>query len=201
MGDGRCFWVPVEDDLYREYHDREWGRPVGEETALFERISLEAFQSGLSWRTILAKRDNFRHGFAGFDPDRVARFGESDVARLMADAGIVRNRRKIEATIGNARALLRWQDSRGPLGSYLWSMAAVGEPAPSQEEAMSRTTSPASMEVSRELKRAGWGFVGPTTVYAMMQAVGIVDDHTAGCLVRVEVEAERSAFLGNDDLS
>ena len=185
----RCPWGRSAD--YLAYHDEEWGRPVRGETALFERFTLEAFQSGLSWLTILRKRENFRAAFAGFEIERVAAFGERDFARLMADAGIVRNRAKIEASIANARAVL---DLDVPLGELLWSFAPdpEGRPAPHGPGEIPAIT-PESTAMAKELKRRGFRFVGPTTAYAAMQACGLVNDHVAGCWVRGEVERERAA--------
>ncbi|MEY2514865.1 MAG: DNA-3-methyladenine glycosylase [bacterium] len=185
----RCW--PTSDPLYVAYHDEEWGRPVRDDVLLLERLSLEGFQSGLSWLTILRKRENFRAAFAGFDPARVARFGQPEVDRLMADAGIVRNRAKIEATIANARATLALQDSGESLTDLLWSFApAQPRPVPRTLADLPAQT-PESKALSKELKRRGFRFVGPTTAYALMQATGIVNDHVAGCHVRAAVEAER----------
>ncbi len=187
----RCW--PTTDPLYIAYHDDEWGRPVREEHRLFERISLEAFQSGLAWITILRKRENFRAAFAGFDPDVVARFGDADVERLMGDAGIVRNRAKIEATIANARATVALHEAGQTLRALLWSFApSAPAPAPRALGEMPATT-PESAALARELKRRGFRFVGPTTAYALMQATGIVNDHVEGCIVRAAVEAELAA--------
>ncbi|KXO98116.1 DNA-3-methyladenine glycosylase I [Tsukamurella tyrosinosolvens] len=163
------------DGLLREYYDTEWGMPIRDERGLFERIALEGFQAGLSWATVLRKRPAFRAGFADFDPDAVAAFDEGDVERLMADAGIIRNRQKIEATIGNARAV---QDLRadGGLVDLVWSFRPERTPAP-RTMAEVAATSPESVALSKELRRRGFRFVGPTTMYALMQAVGIVDDH------------------------
>jgi DNA-3-methyladenine glycosylase I len=185
----RCW--PTSDPLYIAYHDDEWGRPVRDEQRLLERISLEAFQSGLAWITILRKREHFRAAFARFDPAIVARFGDADVQRLMADAGIVRNRAKIEATIANARATLALHEAGETLDGLLWSFAPdpPGE-APRSLGEMPAST-PGSTALARELKRRGFRFVGPTTAYALMQATGIVNDHVAGCVVREDVEAER----------
>jgi DNA-3-methyladenine glycosylase I len=186
----RCW--PTSDPLYVAYHDEEWGRPVRDDVLLLERLSLEGFQSGLSWLTILRKRENFRAAFAGFDPARVARFGQPEVDRLMADAGIVRNRAKIEATIANARATLALQDSGESLTDLLWSFApAQPRPVPRTLADLPAQT-PESKALSKELKRRGFRFVGPTTAYALMQATGIVNDHVAGCHVRAAVEAERA---------
>ena len=174
--DGRCCWGTSTPE-YVAYHDEEWGRPVHEDRALFEKLSLEAFQSGLSWITILRKRENFRAAFAGFEIERVAAFGEADVARLMADEGIVRNRAKVEATIANARAA-----AGVPLADLLWSFAPVPRPRPRTPADIPAST-PESTAMAKELKKRGFRFVGPTTAYAMMQACGLVDDHIEGCLV------------------
>jgi DNA-3-methyladenine glycosylase I len=185
----RCW--PTSDPLYIAYHDEEWGRPVREEHLLLERVCLEGFQSGLSWLTILRKRENFRAAFDDFRPEAVARFGPQDVQRLMGDAGIVRNRAKIEATIANARATVALHDAGETLRGLLWSFApAVPPPAPRALADLPATT-PESKALARELRRRGFRFVGPTTAYAVMQACGIVDDHVAGCFVRDAVEAAR----------
>jgi DNA-3-methyladenine glycosylase I len=175
--DGRCWWGSSAPE-YIAYHDEEWGRPVHDSRALFEKLSLEAFQSGLSWLTILRKRENFRAAFAGFEIERVAAFGEDDVARLLADEGIVRNRAKVEATIANARAALDLD-----LAELLWSFAPEPRPRPRTPADLPAST-PESKAMAKELKRLGFRFVGPTTAYAMMQACGLVDDHIEGCLVR-----------------
>jgi DNA-3-methyladenine glycosylase I len=174
--DGRCWWGSSTPE-YIAYHDEEWGRPVRDSRALFEKLCLEAFQSGLSWLTILRKRENFRAAFAGFEIERVAAFGEQDVARLMADEGIVRNRAKIEAAIANARASVDLD-----LSELLWSFAPGPRPRPRTPADVPAVT-PASTAMAKELKRRGFRFVGPTTAYAMMQACGLVDDHIEGCLV------------------
>ncbi len=176
--DGRCWWGASTPEYVR-YHDDEWGRPVRDDRALFEKLCLEAFQSGLSWLTILRKRESFRAAFAGFEIERVAAFGDADVARLMADAGIVRNRAKIEATIANARAATALDV---PLAELLWSFAPAPRPRPRTIAEVPPTT-PESTAMAKELKRRGFRFVGPTTAYAMMQACGLVDDHIEGCLV------------------
>lgn len=182
----RCFGDG--DPLYTAYHDEEWGRPVRDERGLFERVSLEAFQSGLSWLTILRKRDAFRTAFAGFDPDVVARFGSDDVARLLADVGIVRNRAKVEATIANARATVALREAGRPLHELVWSFAPDGQrPAPAAFADVPAVT-PESTALAKELKRHGFRFVGPTTAYAAMQACGLVNDHLAGCVARVATE-------------
>jgi DNA-3-methyladenine glycosylase I len=187
----RCW--PTTDALYIAYHDDEWGRPVRDDRLLFERLCLEGFQSGLSWITILRKRESFRAAFAGFDPSAVGRFGDADVQRLMADASIVRNRAKIEATIANARATLALARAGETLADLLWSFAPP-EPAPAPAAlADMPAVTPESKALARELKRRGFRFVGPTTAYALMQATGIVNDHVAGCVVRDAVEAERAA--------
>jgi DNA-3-methyladenine glycosylase I len=187
----RCW--PTNDPLYIAYHDEEWGRPVRDDRRLLERLCLEGFQSGLSWITILRKRDSFRAAFAGFDPAAIAAFADEDVVRLMGDAGIVRNRAKIEATIANARATIALQQAGETLTALLWSFApATPAPAPTALAKMPAVT-PESTALARELKRRGFRFVGPTTAYALMQATGIVNDHVVGCVVREAVEAERAA--------
>jgi DNA-3-methyladenine glycosylase I len=188
--DGRARCWPVRDEIGRAYHDEEWGRPVHDETRLFEKICLEAFQSGLSWDTILRKRPAFRAAFAGFEIERVAGFGDADVQRLLADAGIVRNRRKIDATITNARAVAAMHDAGDTLARLVCAHRPPERPPPRSLADMPATT-PESTALARELKRRGLVFVGPTTVYAMMQAVGVVNDHVADCWVRAEVEALR----------
>jgi len=175
----RCPWG-LSAPEYRAYHDEEWGRPVRDETALFERLCLEGFQSGLSWLTILRKRENFRAAFAGFDPAAVAVFGADDVARLMADPGIVRNRAKIDAVIGNARATLRLPDG---LTALVWKYAG-GQGAPPRTTAEVPAATAASAALSAELRRHGFAFTGPVTAYATMQACGVVNDHLAGCFAR-----------------
>ena len=176
--DGRCWWAGSAPD-YAAYHDDEWGRPVRDDRALYERLCLEAFQSGLSWLTILRKRPAFRTAFAGFEIERVAAFGDADVARLMADAGIVRNRAKIHAAIANARAAAALDM---PLAELLWSFAPPRRPRPRTPAEVPAIT-PESTAMAKELKRRGFRFVGPTTAYALMQACGLVDDHLEGCLV------------------
>jgi DNA-3-methyladenine glycosylase I len=176
------------DPLYERYHDEEWGRPVRDERGLYEKLCLEAFQSGLAWITILRKREAFRAAFADFDPERVARFGERDVARLMGDAGIVRNRLKIEAAIANAKATVAARDGAKPLPQLIWDHA----PSPRRRAPRSWKDVPAltpeSTALAKELKRNGFRFVGPTTAYALMQACGLVNDHLAACRVRELVE-------------
>ncbi|WP_324198177.1 DNA-3-methyladenine glycosylase I [Nocardia beijingensis] len=174
----RCAW-PLDSQLYRDYHDYEWGKPLHGDDALFERLCLEAFQSGLSWLTILRKRPAFRAAFAGFSIERVAEFGDDDVARLLADAGIVRNRSKIDAAIANARVA---RDLDIGLDELLWSFAPPPRPRPRSGSDVPAIT-PESVALAKELKRRGFRFVGPTTAYALMQATGMVDDHLADCWV------------------
>ena len=178
-----------EDPLYVAYHDDEWGRPVRDERGLYERLCLEGFQSGLSWLTILRKREAFRAAFAGFDPEAVAGFTEHDVERLLADAGIVRHRGKIEAAVANARATVALRDSE-PLHELVWSYAPERHKAPRSARDWP-TSTPESAALSKRLRAAGFRFVGPTTVYAAMQACGLVNDHLLGCEVREAVEAAR----------
>jgi DNA-3-methyladenine glycosylase I len=179
--DGRCWWAGTAPEYVR-YHDEEWGRPEHDGRALYEKLCLEAFQSGLSWLTILRKRESFRAAFAKFEPEAVAAFGDADVARLMADAAIVRNRAKIEATIANARAVLELDV---PLAELLWSFAPDPDtrPAPAFSEDIPAVT-PESTAMAKALKQHGFRFVGPTTAYALMQACGLVNDHLAGCAAR-----------------
>ncbi|HSK54567.1 MAG TPA: DNA-3-methyladenine glycosylase I [Jiangellales bacterium] len=186
-GRARCPWAVSTPD-YLAYHDDEWGRPVHGDRALYERLTLEAFQSGLSWLTILRKREGFRSAFAGFDPDAVAAFGPSDVERLLLDPAIVRNRAKVEAAVANARALvaLREAHGEGALDTLVWSHAPdpASRPQPRSMADLPATT-PQSTALARALKRAGFRFVGPTTAYATMQACGVVDDHLVGCWRRM----------------
>jgi DNA-3-methyladenine glycosylase I len=191
-GDAIRCW-PTSDPLYIAYHDEEWGRPVRAEHRLLERLCLEGFQSGLSWLTILRKREHFRTAFRGFDPEQLARFGDDDVQRLMADAGIVRNRAKIEATIANARATAALHDAGETLDALLWSFAPQAERAAPRTLQEMPASTPESKALARELKRRGFRFVGPTTAYALMQATGIVNDHLNDCHVRAAVEADRLA--------
>jgi DNA-3-methyladenine glycosylase I len=178
-GLARPAWAST-DPLLREYYDTEWGMPVRDERGVFERLSLEAFQSGLSWATILRKRPAFRAAFHGFDPDRVARYGDGDVARLLADAGIVRNRAKVLATVTNARATVALRDHPdGDLAALVWSFRPAQTPRP-RTQAEVPTTSPESLALSRALRRHGFTFVGPTTMFALMEALGIVDTHVLG---------------------
>ena len=193
----RCFWVREGAPDYVAYHDHEWGFPVGDDRRLFEKISLEGFQSGLSWLTILRKRENFRAAFAGFDFEQVARFSPDQVEALLQDAGIVRHRGKIEATIGNAQRACDLVDRHGSLASWLWRF----EPDPTTrplllDEALLRTmtTSPEAVALSKELRAMGWRFVGPTTMYAFSQAMGLVNDHEHRCPTRAVVEEARRGF-------
>jgi DNA-3-methyladenine glycosylase I len=188
-GRRRCWWGGSTPD-YVAYHDEEWGRPVTDDRGIYERMVLEGFQSGLSWLTILRKRENFRAAFAGFDVETVARFGARDVNRLLSDAGIVRHRGKIEAAIANARAAA---DLDVPLAQLFWSHAPRGRRRAPRELADLPALTPESTSLSKELKRRGFRFVGPTTAYAAMQACGIVNDHLVGCCVRADVEQERRA--------
>jgi DNA-3-methyladenine glycosylase I len=185
---GRCFGDG--DPVYEQYHDREWGFPVLDEHGLFERLALEAFQSGLSWRTVLLKRPAFREAFAGFDPEAVAAFGDADVERLLSDARIIRNRAKIESTIANARATVAIRDAGEPLETVIRAHAPARTDAPSGWGDVPSKT-PETVALARELKRRGFRFVGPTTLYALMQACGLVDDHLAGCPWRPPVERAR----------
>ena len=189
MSELRCW--DSDDPLYVDYHDNEWGRPITDERGLLERLCLEGFQSGLSWLTILRKRESFRQAFAKFDADAVARFGARDVKRLLGDASIVRHRGKIEAAIANARATLALREAGQPLPEIVWSYRRANGPAPQSWDDWHATT-PEATALSKELKRAGFRFVGPTTVYAAMQACGVVNDHLADCIVRDAVERERA---------
>jgi DNA-3-methyladenine glycosylase I len=186
----RCFGEG--DPVYERYHDEEWGHPVLDERGLFERMSLEAFQSGLSWRTVLLKRDAFREVFAGFDPDAIARFGDSDVDRLLADERIIRNRRKVEATLANARATVATRAAGEPLDGLIRARAPAPRGAPTSWGDVPSTTLE-TVALTSELKRRGFRFVGPTTLYALMQACGLVDDHLAWCPWRPAVERARHA--------
>jgi DNA-3-methyladenine glycosylase I len=193
----RCFWVDSAPDDYLAYHDTEWGYPVADDRRLFEKLCLEGFQSGLSWLTILRKRENFRAAFAGFDAEAVARFTDDDVARLLDDAGIVRHRGKIEATIGNARATLDLVEHEGSLAAYVWGFEPDATDRPTRyraEDVQALTTAPAALALSKDLKRRGFRFVGPTTMYAFMQAMGLVNDHTEDCAFRAVAQSAREDF-------
>ncbi len=192
----RCGWPGAHAD-YRAYHDTEWGFPVRDDTRLFEKLCLEGFQSGLSWLTILRKRENFRRAFAGFDFERIARWNRRSVERLMQDAGIVRHRGKIESTLNNARRACELADERGSLAAFFWDFEPPPANRPRRLTAAALralTESAESKALSRELKRRGWSFVGPTTSYAFMQAMGLVNDHLDRCAIRPEVETARARF-------
>lgn len=190
----RCWWC-AGDPLYEGYHDREWGRPVDDDRRLFEKICLESFQSGLSWLTILRKREGFRRAFASFDFERVAAFGPHDFERLMADASIVRNRAKVEATMNNARRCLDLIAERGSLAAYVWSFEPQGRRSPRNwDELVSFGRVPEAVALAKDLKKRGWSFVGPTTAYSFMEAMGMVNDHVVSCGVHDEVDAERERF-------
>jgi DNA-3-methyladenine glycosylase I len=192
-GVSRCWWADSAPE-YRAYHDREWGFPVADDVRLFEKLSLEGFQAGLSWLTILRKRDNFRKAFAGFDFNVVARFRERDVERMLADASIIRHRGKIEAVINNAGRAVELVDAEGSLAAFVWRF----EPSRGPGRALRRGEVPAqtdeSLAMAKELKRRGWRFVGPTTVYAFMQAMGLVNDHLSGCSARSGATRARKEF-------
>ena len=189
-GKARCSWSASAPE-FLSYHDTEWGFPVSDDQRLFEKLSLEGFQSGLSWRTILAKRENFRAAFHGFDFDRVARFTERNVERLLKDEGIVRHRGKIEAVINNAQRAREMVKLEGSLAAFIWRYEPTAED-PAKAQAVS--TSAESIALSKELKKLGWKFVGPTTVYAFMQAMGLVNDHAEGCVIRASVDEARKKF-------
>ncbi|NRG16720.1 DNA-3-methyladenine glycosylase I [Rhizobiales bacterium] len=190
-GKPRCRWCGAAPE-FLDYHDKEWGFPVADDRRLFEKLCLESFQSGLSWRTILAKREGFRKAFHGFDFDRIALFTQSDVERLLGDEGIVRHRGKIEAVVNNARRAQELVKREGSLAAYIWRFepdeSALGEP-------QTASTSPASVALSKDLKKRGWKFVGPTTVYAFMQAMGLINDHVEGCSIREDVSRARRDFI------
>ncbi|HEY8568087.1 DNA-3-methyladenine glycosylase I [Microbulbifer sp.] len=189
-GKPRCSWCLATAE-YIAYHDNEWGFPVGDDQRLFEKLCLEGFQSGLSWRTILSKRENFRKAFRNFDFNKVAKFGEADVGRLLQDEGIVRHRGKIEAVINNARCARDMVAQEGSLAAYFWRF----EPGESELDApQTRSTSDISTAISKDLKKRGWKFVGPTTVYAFMQAMGLINDHLEDCQARGEVARARKRF-------
>ncbi len=195
-GVARCFWgsQPAE---YRAYHDEEWGMPVADDRTLFEKLCLEGFQSGLSWLTILRKREGFRRAFAGFDVERVARFGERDVERLLGDASIVRHRGKIESTINNARRCVELVEAEGSLAAFVWRFEPGPKTRPKRlgwEQLLEMSQTPESRALAKELKRRGWSFVGPTTVYAFMQAMGLVNDHLHGCAAHARCARARKTF-------
>ncbi|WP_283147623.1 DNA-3-methyladenine glycosylase I [Silvimonas soli] len=193
----RCSWCGASAQ-YQHYHDNEWGFPVDDDRRLFEKVCLEGFQSGLSWITILRKREAFRAAFANFQIEQIARFDDADIQRLLADAGIVRHRGKIEATINNARCALKLLETENSLAAYFWRF----EPHPASRPELvtpdylrTMTTSPESNALSRDLKKRGWRFVGPTTMYALMQAMGLVNDHQEGCITRQQVISARATFV------
>lgn len=190
-GTTRCWWGN-EPEIYRSYHDAEWGRPTTDDVRLFEKVNLEGFQAGLSWLTILKKRENFRTAFSRFEPEVVAEFTDIDVNRLLQDAGIVRHEGKIRSTINNAQRALEMIEERGSLAAYFWSWAEDEQPAPVEIPAITET----SKAISKDLKERGWSFVGPTTVYAFMQAMGLVNDHLEGCASRMACAAERRHVIG-----
>jgi DNA-3-methyladenine glycosylase I len=195
-GIARCWWC-TGDPLYENYHDLEWGRPVTDDRRIFEKLCLEGFQSGLSWLTILRKRDNFRKAFKSFEIHSVARFNARSVERLLRDAGIVRNRAKIEATINNARRCIDLVGELGSLAGYVWSFEPPERQRPKRLDwkTLSQiTTSEQAIALSKDLKRRGWSFVGPTTVYSTMESIGLVNDHLIGCHARDEVEQARSTL-------
>ncbi|GAA0958263.1 DNA-3-methyladenine glycosylase I [Actinocorallia libanotica] len=187
----RCAWSTSAPELLA-YHDAEWGFPVGDDRTLFEKLCLEGFQAGLSWRTILGKRENFRAAFQGFDISAVARFTERDVERLLQDSGIVRHRGKIEAAVNNARRAEELLHREGSLAAFVWRY----EPAPADlPPPQTASVCPASVALSKDLKRKGWRFVGPTTMFAFMQAMGLINDHAEDCVIRPEAERRRAAFV------
>ncbi|MEM7443698.1 MAG: DNA-3-methyladenine glycosylase I [Pseudomonadota bacterium] len=195
-GHARCWWHGGFDD-YTAYHDSEWGRPVDDDRRLFEKICLEGFQAGLSWLTILRKRENFRKAFANFEFEKVADFTEVDVERLLNDAGIIRHRGKIEATINNAQRALDLVEEKGSVAAYVWGFEPDVSERPTEmtyDVLRKLTTSTSAKALSKDLKKRGWRFVGPTTVYSFMQAMGLVNDHLEGCFVREQALAERHQF-------
>jgi DNA-3-methyladenine glycosylase I len=190
-GQTRCQWCGSAPE-FLDYHDTEWGFPVADDRRLFEKLCLESFQSGLSWRTILAKRENFRRAFHNFDFDKIARFTQRDVERLLGNEGIVRHRGKIEATINNARRAQELVAREGSLAAYIWKYEPAADQLASPQSA---STSPQSIALSQALKKQGWKFVGPTTVYAFMQAMGLINDHIEACVTRARVERARTNFV------
>lgn len=196
-GDLRCWWPGNKPD-YIHYHDAEWGRPVTDDRRLFEKICLEGFQSGLSWLTILRKRENFRRAFAGFDFTTIAEFDDADVERLLHDEGIVRHQGKIRSVINNARQAVLLAEEFGSLAAYFWSHEPKAEDRPDKFDKATLgqlAKTDGSIALSKDLKRRGWSFVGPTTAYAFMQAMGLVNDHLEGCCIREQVEADKRAFI------
>lgn len=189
-GQLRCAWSASAPE-FDAYHDAEWGYPVGDDIRLFEKVCLESFQSGLSWRTILAKRENFRAAFCGFDWNQIAKFDEADVQRLLQDAGIIRHRGKIEAVINNAQRAQELVTEAGSLAAFFWSFEPDAKTLP---EPQTQSTSPDSVALSKALKKRGWKFVGPTTAFAFMQAMGLINDHARGCICRQKADEARAAF-------
>jgi len=192
-GKTRCFWAGPQAD-YVVYHDEEWGNPVAEDTRLFEKICLEGFQSGLSWYTILSKRENFREAFHGFDIEKVAAMGEADVERQVQNAGIIRHRGKIKSTINNARRAIDLIEEKGSLAKHFWSYEPKDHKPPLTIADVPATTE-VSTAISKDLKKRGWSFVGPTTAYAFMQAMGMVNDHLEGCFCHPRIEKARAQFV------
>lgn len=190
-GKCRCAWCDAAPE-FNAYHDTEWGFPVVDDIRLFEKICLEGFQSGLSWRTILSKRENFREAFAGFDFHKVAQFDEADVERLLGNAGIIRHRGKIEASINNAKRACEMVAQEGSLAAYFWRFEPKSDEV---DPPQSVSTSPISVALSRDLKKRGWKFVGPTTVFAFMQAMGLINDHAQGCFLRQQIDDIRASFV------
>lgn len=190
----RCWW-PGKDSEYLAYHDHEWGCPIKDDIKLFEKICLEGFQAGLSWLTILRKRNNFRAAFAQFEFEKVAHYTESDVTLLLQDPGIVRHRRKIESTINNAQRACELADEWGSLAAYFWQYEPTERPTQYNYATLSQLSkTPESIALSKDLKKRGWSFVGPTTAYAFMQAMGLVNDHLEGCFVRQSIDDQRNLF-------
>lgn len=189
-GKPRCLWCKAAPEFF-EYHDKEWGFPVDDDRRLFEKLCLESFQSGLSWRTILAKRENFRAAFKSFDFNKVARFTERDVRRLLEDAGIIRHRGKIEAVVNNAQRAVELVEHEGSLAAYIWRYEPDEHPDFVPQTA---STSAESIALSKDLKKRGWKFVGPTTAYAFMQSMGLINDHAEGCILRAKVARAREQF-------
>lgn len=195
-GKHRCWWCG-EDSLYTQYHDKEWGNPVTDDIRLFEKICLEGFQAGLSWITILRKRENFRKAFDGFDYRKIARYTDAKVEKLVLDAGIIRHRGKIVSTINNAKRAIELEKEFGSLAAYFWSWEPEAKMRPKKYDWATLKTlgkTDASLSLSKDLKKRGWSFVGPTTVYAFMQAMGMVNDHVEGCHRRSELEKHRASF-------
>ena len=196
----RCWWHGGHDD-YQAYHDLEWGRPVADDRRLFEKICLEGFQAGLSWLTILRKRESFRAAMADFDFQELAKFDDADFTRLLANADIIRHRKKIESAINNARRALELREEFGTLAAYFWRFEPTADERPTRltkTALIAMSTTERSTALSKDLKKRGWSFVGPTTIYAFMQAMGLVNDHLEGCFRREELEAERRAFVRPD---